>query len=293
MISAAKYPLRKSKFETEVVSVYMKDIKHSVKLTTQEENTLALRIHAGDKHALKILVEANLKFVVAVCQNYRNQGLPLGDLINEGNLGLIRAALRFEGSKETRFISYAVWWIRQGILEALASQSRSMRIPASFTMGIHKINNATRTLFQKLGREPTVEELELETGMDANRIRDCRLLSQPTVSLNYSAEGEGGSEFQDSMADCSQPDVEMQMDIKQTRNVLAGLLSRLNLREREVLRLYFGIDSGVSNSLGEIANRYGLCRERVRQIKKRGLTNLRRFIKSSEVKASLVNGAQL
>jgi RNA polymerase primary sigma factor len=272
--------------EQNTISAYMSDIKGFEILTKKQECELAAHIHKGNPAALKILIESNLRFVVAVCRNYVKQGIPLADLINEGNVGLIRAARRFEGSKNIRFISYAVWWIRQGILDALSRQSRTVTIPLSCSMGIYKINNATRKLTQSLGRPPSIEELEFETGINANHIKNCLRLSESTLSLNHDLEKFGGREFQDSLFESTQIDSETLIEQEKTRSILAEMLYRLNGRERVILQLYFGLDSGVTSSLRDIGNKFGLSRERVRQIKNQGLANLSRVLDLSGEKTN-------
>jgi RNA polymerase primary sigma factor len=258
--------------------IYMRDIKRTMKLTSKDEVALAARIRMGDQRAMQILVKANLKFVVKVCQNYRNQGLPMSDLINEGNLGLIRAAKRFDGSQGIRFISYAVWWIRQGILDALARQSRSLNIPAAFSMDIHKIKLATQTLFQQFQRQPSIEELELETGLKREHILQCLNLSEPFASLSFNAKGEDISEFHNSLIDHAQPNPEIVIEEKLRKGFLSRLMMGLDSRERQIIRLYYGLDSGVSKSLGEISNRFGISRERIRQIMKKGMFRLKEIV---------------
>ena len=272
------------------IAAYMQDIMTSTKLTAEEEKTLARRIRKGDKHALHLLVQANLKFVVAVCRNYGNQGLPMADLINEGNLGLMEAARRFDETKKFRFISYGVWWIRQAILNALAKQSRPISVPPSTTATIHKINVASKVLAQRLGRQPSPEELELETGLRSQRIRECQGLESHHLSLNYPSAKDGNTEFQDALADESESRTERIIEVFETGRVLDALMNRLDGHEREVLSLYFGIGNGDMQSLADIANRFGVSRECIRQLKKKGILKLRRAFKAESSVPNLSHG---
>lgn len=254
---------------------YLTEIKKAKTLTLKEEQALALRIQSGDRSAIKILVEANLKFVVAVCRNYQYQGMPMGDLINEGNLGLIRAAHRFDGGMNFKFISYAVWWVRQGILTALAEQSRVMNISAGKVNIMHRIGKVSRKLEQSLGRQPTVADISEYMKLPEKEISECLQLAGHPVSLNQPA----GKDEDGNLENCI-PDTEAESaDGAALKTILTksmeGLLDTLDEREQMVLRLYYGI--GVQNTLtlNEIADRFDVTRERVRQIKVKALQKLR------------------
>jgi RNA polymerase primary sigma factor len=266
---------------TDPFAAYLKEIKGNRKLDSKEEKILAARIHRGDNAAFRTLVEANLKFVVLVCRRYENQGLPLIDLINEGNLGLMRAASRFDESRDLKFISYAVWWIRQGIMEALSKQSRSISTPPNTGAVIHTINKASRKLEQKLGRRPSPEELELETGMDAKRIREYQRIAEPMLSLNYETE-DGNTGLLDKLSDISDSGTEQEIERFEARETAQWLLASLDDREKEIMTLYFGIRSGHPVSLDEICIRFGVCKERIRQIKNETLLKLKRKLRRAD-----------
>jgi RNA polymerase primary sigma factor len=245
---------------------YFRDIKDSHKLTWKEEKALAARIRLGDRGAINELVNANLKFVVAVCRQFENRGLPLIDLINEGNLGLIRAAERFDENQECRFISYAVWWIRQGVTTALADQTRAVRLSTSTTTRMRQVGAATRRLTQRMGREPSVEELELETGMQAGAIRGYLRLLKPSVSLDGLPEGLEGIAADSTEAFAERFHAKRAMD---------RLLKGLSAREREVVDMYFGLKHGETRNLPQMARLLGLSKERVRQIKEKAMAKLK------------------
>ncbi|MEO6098140.1 MAG: RNA polymerase sigma factor RpoD/SigA [Fibrobacteria bacterium] len=259
---------------TNPVAAYLKEISGSCKLSPREEKVLAARIRGGDRTARNLLVEANLKFVVAVCRNYENQGLPLGDLINEGNLGLMRAAARFDETKDCRFISYAVWWIRQGIMSALATQTRDVTLSTSTTSVIHKINCATRALTQRLGRSPSLDELELETGFHAGRIEACMQLMGSSLSFDYAYDEEDGT-LRNLLPDESEWRTELEVDRFQTKRALEKLLNGLEPRERHVIESFFGMGADAGVGLRGLSKRLGVSRERVRQLKIRALAKLK------------------
>lgn len=245
---------------------YFHDIKKTDKLTSRKEKELAKRIREGDRRAVNELVQGNLKFVVAVCRQYENRGLPLIDLISEGNLGLIRAAKRFDEKQECRFISYAVWWIRQAVMTALSDQSRSVRLSTSTTGRMRHLMSTSRRLAQRLGREPSAEELELETGMQAGSIRAYLSLLDRSVSLESLPEGLEGGDTDSTEAFAERFHAKRAMD---------QLLKGLSAREREVLDLYFGLRHGEASNLPQMARRLGLSKERVRQIKEKAIAKLK------------------
>jgi len=252
--------------EADPLIAYFHDIKDTGKLSSKQEKELAKRIQEGDRRAVNELVQANLKFVVAVCRQYENRGLPLIDLISEGNLGLIRAAQRFDEKRDCRFISYAVWWIRQAVVTALSDQSRSVRLSTSTTGRMRQLTSASRKLAQRLGREPSVEEMELETGMQAGSIRSYLRLLDHSISLESLPEGlEGGAS--DSM--------EAFTERFHAKRAMDQLLKGLSAREREVLDLYFGLRHGEAWNLPQMARRLGLSKERVRQIKEKAIGKLK------------------
>lgn len=260
------------------VASYLKDIRLSSKLTSKEEKALAARIRRGDRKALHTLVQANLKFVVAVCRNYENQGLPMADLINEGNLGLMRAADRFDENQDCRFISYAVWWIRQSITTAMADQTRTVRLSTTTTSAIGKIKAAIRHLTQRLGREPTAEEVELETGYNASRVKTCVRLMQKSLPLDFFTDRDGEA-LQGTLADESDSGTAAIVEHFQTKRALDRALKTLDVREREVIRLYFGMESDYGADLQSLAMRFGVTKESVRQIKIKALAKLKVLMK--------------
>jgi RNA polymerase primary sigma factor len=236
---------------------------------------LSDRIRKGDNQAVKSLVEANLKFVVAVCRNYRNQGLSMGDLISEGNLGLMRAARRYDGSMNFKFISYAVWWIRQGILTALAEQSRVLNLSTSKVEVLRKIGKTNRKLAQTLGRQPSSAEVAKDVGITESEVDVCLYLANPSLSLSSQRAGEeeGGKEIglPDPVGPKSDAAARSWMVAKAMRNML-GILPE---RESLTLKLFYGIGRENALSLTDIADRFGVTRERIRQIRADALRRLR------------------
>jgi RNA polymerase primary sigma factor len=257
------------------LAAYLREISQNRNLSLAQEAGLARAIRAGDKEALNSLVQANLKFVVAVCRNYQYQGLPLGDLINEGNLGLIRAAKRFDETMNFKFISYAVWWIRQAILSALADQSRVINIPPSRVGAIHKLGKTTVKLEQKLGRAPTVGELADEMGIAINEIHESLQLSSSPLSLDAPAKDGEDGRLEDVLEDPNVESPDRSTVAFSLRAEMKGILGTLEDREEKVVRLYYGIGMETTYTLEEIAQRFNLTRERVRQIKEKALKRLR------------------
>ena len=260
--------------EENCVNLYFSQIKNLEKMTPEEELTIANRIKSGDQAAVNTLVEANLKFVVAVCKNYRNQGLPFGDLINEGNLGLIKAAKRFDGNAGCRFISYAVWWIRQGILVALAEQSRFLNISPSRIGSIRQVGKATQKLTQKLGREPDQMEVAQDLGMSGQLLGECLILTAPAKSLNNTWNGDGQS-LEESLEDSNGESSDRSTTTYLLRKRIATVLDQMEPRKAQVLRMSFGIGCGTIYTLREISEKLQLSRERVRQIKTTSIEQLR------------------
>jgi RNA polymerase primary sigma factor len=257
------------------LAAYLREISGSHNLALAEEAALAVRIRAGDKEALNALVQANLKFVVAVCRNYQYQGLPLGDLINEGNLGLIRAAKRFDETMNFKFISYAVWWIRQAILSALADQSRVINIPPSRVGTIHKMGKTSVRLEQKLGRAPTVAELAEAMGTGIHEVHESLQLSSSPMSLDAPVKDGEDGRLEDVLEDPNVESPDKSTMAYSLSEEMKDVLGSLEEREEKVVRLYFGIGLETTYTLEEIAQRFGLTRERVRQIKEKALKRLR------------------
>jgi RNA polymerase primary sigma factor len=257
------------------LAAYLREISQNQNLSLHQEAELARRIRTGDKEALNTLVQANLKFVVAVCRNYQYQGLPLGDLINEGNLGLIRAAKRFDETMNFKFISYAVWWIRQAILSSLADQSRVINIPPSRVGTIHKMGKTSVKLEQKLGRAPTVSELAEEMGVAINEIHESLQLSASPMSLDAPVKDGEDGRLEDVLEDHNVESPDKSTMAFSLREEMKDILGTLDEREEKVVRLYYGIGLETTYTLEEIAQRFNLTRERVRQIKEKALKRLR------------------
>jgi RNA polymerase primary sigma factor len=265
------------------LSLYLREISKTKNLSLDEEADLALRIRQGDRRALNKLISANLKFVVSVCRNYQNQGLPLTDLINEGNLGLIRAAKRFDETKHFKFISYAVWWIRQAILQALAEQSRIINIPLNRVSAIHRIGKSGVKLEQKLGRSVSSSELSLHLSVDENEIRECLQLSANPISLESPLQADEEGKLGDMLKDENAESPDEIVLTGSLRQEVQNVLGTLGDREEEVVRLYFGIGVDTGYTLEEIGQRFNLTRERVRQIKEKALKRLKHSTRSKRL----------
>jgi len=276
----------RSQFLTEenALAIYLKEIGKNKTLTVEEEADTAVRIRNGDEKALETLVKANLRFVVSVARNYQNQGLPLSDLINEGNLGLIRAASRFDEKKNFKFISYAVWWIRQSILQALAEQSRIIKLPLNRVGIIHKIGKAQSMLEQKYRRSPAVEEIAYELNIDSEEVQETIKIGNAHLSLDAQLIPGEDSKLLDLLPDDDQelPDDSM-MDIS-LYDEINQTLDTLSEREKEVIKLYFGIGEEIAHTLDEIGQRFNLTRERARQIKEKALRRLKHSSRSQRLK---------
>ncbi|KMQ50790.1 RNA polymerase sigma factor RpoD [Chitinispirillum alkaliphilum] len=267
------------------LALYLKGIGKNRTLTLEEESKLAVRIRNDDRKALETLVKANLRFVVSVARNYQNQGLPLSDLINEGNLGLIRAAKRFDEKKNFKFISYAVWWIRQAILQALAEQSRIIKLPLNRVGTIHKIGKTQSRLEQKFRRMPGTEEIANELSIDESEVQETVKIGNSHMSLDAPLQSGEDSKLLDLLRDDRQelPDEElMGLSLHEEIN---KTLDTLNEREKEVVRLYFGIGEETSHTLEEIGVRFNLTRERARQIKEKALKRLKHSSRSKRLLA--------
>jgi RNA polymerase primary sigma factor len=258
------------------LGLYLRDIARYIPLSPKEEYQVATRIKKGDKKALDRLVKANLRFVVSVSRNYQNQGMSLVDLINEGNLGLIKAAMRFDEKKNFKFISYAVWWIRQAILQGLADNSRIVKVPLNRVATIHKVGKARINLEQKFRRLPNTSEVAKELGISETDVTDSIKIGSTHTSLDAPLTEESQGSLIDLMHDqkIEKPD---DYALRRAQNKeIDKLLVVLNDREREIIRLYFGIGEDTGYTLDEIGRRSGITRERVRQIKDMALRKLRR-----------------
>jgi len=275
--------------ESKSLDQYLQEIGKVDLLTPDQEIELAIRIKKGDKLALEALTKANLRFVVSVAKQFQNQGLSLGDLINEGNLGLIKAAQRFDETRGFKFISYAVWWIRQSIMQAIAEQSRIVRLPLNRVGSLGKLSKAYRDLEQEYERKPTTEELAQVLDMNVEEVADTMQLYGRHVSMD--APLKEGDDNKNSLGDIlvneQQPSPDGTLMKESLKQEVENVLSTLNEREAEVIKLYFGINSEHAATLEEIGERFNLTRERVRQIKEKALRSLRYASRSSSLKAYL------
>ncbi|MFP4165382.1 MAG: RNA polymerase sigma factor RpoD/SigA [Chitinispirillaceae bacterium] len=267
------------------LELYLKDISKSVTLSPEEEYKLAVRIKRGDKKALERLIKANLRFVVSVARNYQNQGLPLGELISEGNLGLIQAAKRFDEKRNFKFISYAVWWIRQAILRALADRSRITRVPLNRIGIIHKVGKTQCRLEQKLRRLPSVEEIADELGLQESEVLAIQKIGNRYLSLDTPVQADEGSMLIDLLQDEEQESPDHNLIEMSMQEGVNRILDTLNDREKRVLKLYFGVGEDTPHTLDEIGKRLHLTRERVRQIKEKAIHRLKNSYRNRTLKA--------
>jgi RNA polymerase primary sigma factor len=273
--------------ESQSLDKYLQEIGKVELLTTEKEIDLAVKIKKGDQSALEELTKANLRFVVSVAKQYQNQGLSLGDLINEGNLGLIKAGKRFDETRGFKFISYAVWWIRQSILQALAEQSRIVRLPLNRVGALNKIGKAYSNLEQEFEREPNAFEIAQVLDMDVNEIADTLKISSRHVSMDAPfSQGEENS-LLDIIESEELPNPDSVLMTESLKSEIERALSSLSERESEVIKLYFGLNKEHSLTLEEIGERFNLTRERVRQIKEKAIRRLRHASRSKSLKAYL------
>jgi RNA polymerase primary sigma factor len=267
---------------------YLSEIGRLDMITAEEEARLARLIREGDQNALDRLTKANLRFVVSVAKQYQNQGLSLPDLINEGNLGLIKAARRFDETRGFKFISYAVWWIRQSILQAIAEQSRIVRLPLNQVGSLSRINKAFSKLEQEFEREPSQEEIAVITELPLEKIADAMRVSGKHVSMDAPfVQGEENTLY-DVIENSESPRADVHLMNESLKKEIERSLNTLTDREREVVKLFFGIGpSGHAFTLEEIGERFDLTRERVRQIKEKAIRRLRHKQRSKLLKAYL------
>ncbi|MBQ8152649.1 MAG: RNA polymerase sigma factor RpoD/SigA [Paludibacteraceae bacterium] len=272
--------------ESESLDKYLQEIGKEELLSTDEEVELAQRIRKGDRKALERLTKANLRFVVSVAKQYQNQGLSLPDLINEGNLGLIKAAEKFDETRGFKFISYAVWWIRQSILQAIAEQSRIVRLPLNQVGAVNKINREANRFEQEHERRPSTEELAEKIDLPEDKIDDALHVGGHHVSVDAPfVDGEDNS-LLDILVNDDAPMADRQLVLESLRAEISNALLMLNDRERKVVEAFFGINQP-EMTLEEIGTKYGLTRERVRQIKEKAIRRLRSNTKNKMLKAYL------
>jgi RNA polymerase primary sigma factor len=273
--------------QTASLDKYLQDIGKEDLITPEEEVKLAQRIKKGDQIALEKLTKANLRFVVSVSKQYQNQGLSLPDLINEGNLGLIKAAKRFDETRGFKFISYAVWWIRQSILQALAEQSRIVRLPLNQVGSLNRIRKESIKLEQEKGRKPTDKEIAEALDIPVYKVKAAQKMHSKHTSMDAPlAEGETSSMLDVYISD-EDPETDNELMHESLNSEIKRTLSTLSEKERNVIKLYYGIDENHSWTLDEIGIKYGLTRERVRQIKEKGIRKLKHNSRSRLLKAYL------
>lgn len=273
--------------ESASLATYLQEIGHERLLSPEEEAALAKRIKNGDGKALEKLAKANLRFVVSVAKQYQNQGLALADLINEGNIGLIKAAEKFDETKGSKFISYAVWWIRQSIEQAIAEQGRIVRIPAKQVSTARRIKKEAHDFEQQYERRPSVDEMSEKTSLSQDKIENVLKVDARKVSVDAPIKnGEGCNSLIDMIVSHRQLPTDDMLVMDTLREEIVNALDVLNERERNVIVAYFGIDTA-EMSMAEIGEKFGLKRERVRQIRGKAIRKLRNNTKSKILKTYL------
>ena len=268
------------------LGVYLSEIARIPLLTREEEQALARRVRAGDEAAKQRMIEANLRLVVQIARRYLNRGLPLPDLIEEGNLGLLRAVEKFDPARGTRFSTYATWWIRQAVTRALANQARTIRLPVHVELLLTRYAREQRRLTQALGRSPTTDEMAKALDTTEREIAELEEIRQHPVSLDAPAGGESNATLGDLIADRSAGGVETFADLFRDRADLVSVFDDLAANERTVLRQRFGLGGDPPETLEAIGQRLGLSRERVRQLEGSGLRKLRALLKARGIDAS-------
>ena len=272
--------------ESASLEKYLQEIGHEELLSANEEVELAQRIRNGDREALERLTKANLRFVVSVAKQYQNQGLDLADLINEGNVGLIKAAEKFDETRGFKFISYAVWWIRQSILQALAEQSRIVRVPLNQVNSASKISKALNQFEQENERRPSINEIAEKVDLPEEKIADAMKNTGRHISMDAPfADGDEGS-LLDVLPNNDTPQTDQLLVMESLREEIAVALKTLNERERNVIQAFYGINQP-EMTLDEIGQKYGLTRERVRQIREKAIRHLRKNTKSKALNTYL------
>ena len=266
---------------------YLQDISKEELITAEEEVKLAQKIRTGDQIALEKLTKANLRFVVSVAKQYQNQGLSLPDLINEGNLGLIKSATRFDETRGFKFISYAVWWIRQSILHALAQQSRMVRLPLNQVGAINKLKKASSKLEQQFERAPYIDELAETLELPEHKVKETLKISTKHISMDAPLIQDEDINFYDVFVDNSEPYTDSILIEESLGKEIQRSLATLSEKEREIIKFYFGIGKSHGYTLDEIAYKFDLTRERVRQIKEKAIRRLKHTSRSRLLKAYL------
>ena len=255
---------------------YLKEIGRLEMVSPEEETELAMRIQAGDEEAFQRLVEANLRFVVSVAKQYQNRGLELSDLINEGNLGLMKAARKFDPTRGFKFISYGVWWIRQSIMQAISDQGRMVRLPLNQVGMIGKITKARTTFLQENEREPTDAELAAVPDIPVDKVGEANSNSSKHLSYDMPFGDDGDGTLLDVLPDTASPQADDSLKVESLKTDLLSIMSLLNRREREIISLSFGLNGTQEMTLEEIGLRMDLTRERVRQIREKAIRKMGR-----------------
>ena len=283
----AGLPHKRHSYEEGSLDQYLRDISVFPLITREQEVELARKIRDDDQEALDTLVRSNLRFVVSVAKKYQNQGVSLSDLINEGNLGLIRAAHKFDETKGIKFISYAVWWIRQAILQALAEQSRIVRVPLNRAGTLHRIGKRASALLQELGREATHAEIAYGTDLTEEEVAKTMAISQIHLSLDQPMTPGEDNRLLDYLPDTTNQTPDEETFDKALTESIHEALSGLKEREAKILRLYFGLDAAEPMTLEQIGAVLNITRERVRQIKEKALSRLRHVSRARALESYL------
>lgn len=283
----AGLPHKRHTYEEGSLDQYLRDISVFPLITREQEVELAKKIREDDQDALDTLVRSNLRFVVSVAKKYQNQGVSLSDLINEGNLGLIRAAHKFDETKGIKFISYAVWWIRQAILQALAEQSRIVRVPLNRAGTLHRIGKRASALLQELGREATHAEIAFGTDLTEDEVAKTMAISQIHLSLDAPMTPGEDNRLLDYLPDTTNQTPDEETFDKALTESIQQALSGLKEREAKILRLYFGLDAAEPMTLEQIGEVLNITRERVRQIKEKALSRLRHVSRARALESYL------
>ena len=269
------------------LNVYIREISRFRPLAPDQEKELGRRIQQGDQEALKRLVEANLRFVVSYAKRYRGLGLSFLDLIHEGSLGLMEAAKRFDPERNVKFISYAVWWVRQAIFHALSEHSRVFRLPQKLSGQVSKVGNARQRLAAELERAPTTEELAERTELSKAEVEALLLAAGEDVSLSTAVGEDGNMELGDTLEQDTIPSVELELIRSSFEEQIRAMVAELDEKEREVIRMRFGLDGEEARTLQEIGEALGLSRERIRQIESKAKEKLRRSHRAQELRGAL------
>ena len=282
-----KLAFRSTRFDEDSISLYLKEISNYPLLTPYEEVDLAKKYKAGNKNAIEKMVLCNLRFVVSIAKKYQNLGVSLSDLINEGNIGLIRAAHKFDETKGVRFITYAVWWIKQAIIQYLSEQSRIVRIPLNKASAMFKMEKMLNTLAQELGRDPTTQEILQGIDVAAEDINEVLPLYQPQYSLDSSSNPQDDIILLNSIPDDKTPGPLDGVFKKDLNEAIEGMLSTIKEREARILRFYYGLDNTEPMTLEEIGEIFGVTRERVRQIKEKAIKQLKQANRNKQLETFL------